>query len=361
MDNKINVAIIGVGNCASSLIQGIEYYKDANEDDDIPGLMHTNLGGYHISDINFVCGIDIDKEKVGKDLSKAIFAKTNNAHKFCDVPFQDAPVYRGMTHDGLGKYLKDYIEVADGPTDNIVKILKEHDVDVIVNYLPVGSEEATKWYMEKVLEAGVGVVNSMPVFIASDHGYWERSFNEKNIPIIGDDIKSQVGATIVHRVLSNLFENRGVKLQTTSQLNVGGNTDFMNMLERERLTSKKVSKTNSVQSQLRKRLTDKNIYVGPSDFVPFLEDRKWCYISMDGKSFGDVNINIDLKLEVQDSPNSGGVVVDAIRCVKLALDNNVGGPLYAPSSYFMKTPPKQYTDDVAKQNTENFIKKYGRK
>jgi myo-inositol-1-phosphate synthase len=352
---KINVAIIGIGNCASSLVQGIEYYKNIKDEEKIPGLMHTNLGGYKIKDINIVCGFDIDKEKVGKDISEAIFAKTNNSFKFSDVPFLNAPVYRGMTHDGLGKYLKEYIEKSKEKTVNVVEKLKKHKVDVVLNYLPVGSEQATKWYMEHCLTAKVGVVNCMPVFIASDHSYWENRFKENNIPIIGDDIKSQVGATIVHRVLTNIFKDRGVKLLTTSQLNVGGNTDFMNMLERERLKSKKISKTNSVQSQLDERLEDKNIYVGPSDYVPFLEDKKWCYISMKGQSFGDVNINLELKLEVEDSPNSGGVVIDALRCVKLAMDNNIGGPLYEPSSYFMKTPPEQYTDSVAKEKTENFI------
>ncbi len=353
---NINVAIIGVGNCASSLIQGVEYYRNVQDNDKVPGLMHTNLGGHQIRDINFVCGFDINKTKVNKDLSEAIFAEPNNILKFSGVSFQDAPVYRGMTHDGLGKYLKEKIVKSKEQTVNIVDMLKKHEVDVVINYLPVGSEEATKWYMEKCLEAKVGVVNCMPVFIASDHGYWEKRFEEENVPIIGDDIKSQVGATIVHRTLTNLFEKRGLKLLRTSQLNVGGNMDFYNMLERERLISKKISKTGSVQSQLEQKLDTKNIYVGPSDYVPFLEDKKWAYIHMVGEGFGGVKTRVELKLEVEDSPNSAGVVIDAVRCVKLALDKKTGGVLKGPSSYFMKTPPEQCNDEEARLRTEEFIR-----
>lgn len=352
--SKINVAIIGVGNCASSIIQGIQYYKHVTTEH-VPGVMKPMIGDYHISDINFVCGFDINETKVGKDLSEAIWAEPNCSLKFADVPFLNAPVYRGMTLDGLGNHLKEKIVPSKGATVDVVETLKKHKVDVVVNYLPVGSEDATKWYMEKCLEAGVGVVNCIPVFIASDKGYWESQFTNKNIPIIGDDIKSQVGATIVHRVLTRIFKERGVDLKQTSQLNVGGNMDFYNMLDRERLQSKKISKTGSVQSQLDKKLDSKHIHVGPSDYVEFLEDKKWCYIHMEGKGFGDVTTKLELKLEVEDSPNSGGVVIDAIRCVKLALDNKIGGPLLGPSSYFMKTPPTQYSDERAMAETLIFI------
>jgi myo-inositol-1-phosphate synthase len=351
---KINVAIIGVGNCASSLVQGVYYYKKAEETDFVPGLMHVNLGGYHISDINFVAAFDIDKNKVGKDLSKVVFTKPNNTFKFTEIPTTGVKVQRGMTHDGLGKYLSQIIEKTPGPTADIVKILKETQTDVVINYLPVGSEEATKWYIEQVLAAGCGLINCIPVFIAREK-YWQRRFEEKGLPVIGDDIKSQVGATIVHRVLTRLFRDRGVKLERTYQLNFGGNTDFYNMLERERLESKKISKTNSVTSQLDYKLTPSDIHVGPSDYVPWLLDRKFCHIRMEGRTFGDVPLNLELKLEVWDSPNSAGVVIDAIRCCKLALDRGLKGALIAPSAYFMKSPPVQYTDDEAHRMVEEFI------
>ena len=358
--NKINVAIIGVGNCASSLIQGIEFYKNAKETDFVPGLMHVNLGGYHVRDIQFVAAFDIDKNKVGKDLSKAIFTYPNNTYKFSDVPNLGVKVHRGMTHDGLGKYLSEIIKKAPGSTDDIVGILKETKTDVVINYLPVGSEEATKWYVEQVLEAGCGFINCIPVFIASQ-AYWRRRFEERGLPLIGDDIKSQVGATIVHRVLTWLFRQRGVRLERTSQLNVGGNTDFLNMLERSRLESKKISKTQAVTSQLDYDIGADNIHIGPSDYIPWLEDRKWCHLRMEGKTFGDVPLNLELKLEVWDSPNSAGVVIDAIRCCKLALDNGVKGALEAASAYFKKSPPKQYSDSEARERVEEFIAKYQKK
>jgi myo-inositol-1-phosphate synthase len=352
--DRIRVALIGVGNCASSLVQGVEFYKDAPEDEFVPGLMHVNLGGYHIRDIEFTAAFDINKEKVGKDLSEAIFAKPNNTYRFSDVPRLDVNVHRGMTHDGLGKYLSQVIEKAPGPTDDIVGILKETRTDVVVSYLPVGSEMATKWYVEQVLEAGCAFINCIPVFIASEP-YWSRRFEDRGLPIIGDDIKSQVGATITHRILTNLFRDRGVRLDRTYQLNFGGNTDFMNMLERERLESKKISKTNAVTSQLDYPISANNAHVGPSDYVPWLDDRKWCYIRMEGTTFGNVPLNCELKLEVWDSPNSAGVVIDAIRCAKLALDRGIGGSLMGPSSYFMKSPPVQFTDDEAHRRTEAFI------
>jgi myo-inositol-1-phosphate synthase len=351
---KINVAIIGIGNCASSLVQGVHYYRDAVENDHVPGLMHVNLGGYHISDINFVAAFDISKQKVGKDLANAIYAPLNNTFKFCQVPRTGVKVHRGMTHDGLGKYLSQVIVKAPGSTENIVDILKETRTDVVVNYLPVGSEEATKWYIEQVLTAGCGFVNCIPVFIAREK-YWQNRFSERGLPIIGDDIKSQVGATITHRVLTNLFRDRGVKLERTYQLNFGGNTDFLNMLERERLESKRISKTEAVTSQLDSKIQPDNIHVGPSDYVPWLGDRKFCHIRMEGRTFGDVPLNIEVKLEVWDSPNSAGVVVDAIRCCKLAIDRGISGSLIGPSAYFMKSPPVQYTDDEAKRMTEEFI------
>jgi myo-inositol-1-phosphate synthase len=357
---KIRVAIIGVGNCASSLVQGVQYYKDAPDDQFIPGLMHTQLGGYHISDIEFSAAFDIDKNKVGKDLSEAIFTAPNNTFKFSDVPNLGVPVMRGMTHDGLGQYLSQVIEKAPGSTVDIVKVLKETETDLIINYLPVGSEMATKWYVEQALEAGVGFINCIPVFIAREE-YWRKRFEDKGLPIIGDDIKSQVGATITHRVLTRLFRERGVKIDRTYQLNFGGNMDFYNMLERSRLESKKISKTNAVTSQLDYDLGENNVHVGPSDYVPWLEDRKWCHIRIEGTTFGDVPLNMELKLEVWDSPNSAGVVIDAIRCLKLALDNGIGGALEGPSSYFMKSPPVQYTDDVAHDSVEEFIAQYGGK
>ena len=351
---KINVAIIGVGNCASSLIQGVYYYKKAKETEFVPGLMHINLGGYHISDINFVAAIDIDKNKVGKDLAQAVFTYPNNTFKFCEVPATGVKIQRGMTHDGLGKYLSQIIQKAPGSTADIVKILKETQTDMVINYLPVGSEEATKWYIELVLAAGCGLVNCIPVFVAREN-YWQERFAEKGLPVIGDDIKSQVGATIVHRVLTRLFGDRGVKLERTYQLNFGGNTDFYNMLERERLESKKISKTNAVTSQLDYELEADNIHVGPSDYVPWLNDRKFCHIRMEGRTFGDVPLNLELKLEVWDSPNSAGVVIDAIRCCKLGLDRGLKGALVAPCAYFMKSPPIQYTDDEARRMVEEFI------
>src|SRR5437868_5687711 len=341
---KINVAIIGVGNCASSLVQGRYFYDDARDDALIPGLMHPTLGGYHIRDINFVAAIDIDENKVGHDLSEAIFTAPNNTYTFSDVPRQDVRVSRGMTHDGLGKYLSEVITKAKGPTTDIVRLLKETQTDVVVSYLPVGSEEATKWYVEQVLAAGCGFVNCIPVFIARDP-YWRRRFEEKNLPIVGDDIKSQVGATIVHRKLARLFQERGVLLERTHQLNVGGNTDFYNMLERERLESKKISKTNAVTSQLDYDLGEGNVHIGPSDYVAWLEDRKWAYIRLEGRSFGDVPLNIELKLEVVDSPNSAGIVIDAVRCAQLALDNGIGGALAWPAAYCTKSPPVQHPDD----------------
>ena len=351
---KINVAIIGVGNCSSSLVQGVHFYKDAKANQFVPGLMHVNLGGYHISDVNFVAAFDIDKNKVGKDLSEAIYTKPNNTFKFCEVPPTGVKVQRGMTHDGLGKYLSQIIQKAPGPTADIVKILKETKTDIVINYLPVGSEEATKWYIEQILTAGCGLVNCIPVFIAREK-YWQKRFAEKGVPVIGDDIKSQVGATITHRVLTRLFRDRGVKLERTYQLNFGGNTDFYNMLERERLESKKISKTNSVTSQLDYKMNPDDIYVGPSDYVPWLLDRKFCYIKMEGRTFGDVPLNLELKMEVWDSPNSAGVVIDAIRCCKLAMNHGLTGELVAPSAYFMKSPPIQYTDAEAHQMVEKFI------
>jgi len=351
---SINVAIIGVGNCASSLIQGVHYYKKAKENEFVPGIMHVNLGGYLISDINFVAAFDIDRNKVGKDLAEAIFTSPNNTFKFTEVPLTGVKVQRGMTHDGLGKYLSQIIQKAPGPTSDIVEILKETETDVVLNYLPVGSEEATKWYVEQVLDAGCGFINCIPVFIAREK-YWQKRFEKRGLPVIGDDIKSQVGATIVHRVLTRLFRDRGVKLERTYQLNFGGNTDFLNMLERERLESKKISKTNAVTSQLDYTLSPDDVHVGPSDYVPWLTDRKFCHIRMEGRTFGDVPLNLELKLEVWDSPNSAGVVIDAIRCCKLALDRGLKGALVAPSAYFMKSPPVQYTDDEARRMVEEFI------
>ena len=352
---KIRVAIIGVGNCASSLIQGVSFYKDANDNDQVPGLMHVNLGGYRIRDVEFTAAFDVVDTKVGKDLSEAIFAYPNNTVKFADVPYLNIPVSRGMTHDGLGKYLSQILKKAPGPTSDIIKILKETQTDVVVSYLPVGSEMATKWYVEQILEAGCAFVNAIPVFISSSE-YWADRFRQRNLPIIGDDIKSQVGATIVHRVLTSLFVDRGVKLDHTYQLNFGGNTDFLNMLERERLESKKISKTGAVTSMLPYKMDPDDVHVGPSDHVPWLTDRKWCYIRMEGTTFGNVPLNVEVKLEVWDSPNSAGVMIDAIRCAKIALDRGLSGPILEPSSYFMKTPPKQYKDEIAREKTEAFIR-----
>jgi len=353
---KINVAIIGVGNCASSLVQGVHFYRDTGNEKSIPGIMHSNLGGYHIGDVNFVAAFDIDANKVGKDLSEAIYTPPNNTFKFAEVPSMGVRVHRGMLHDGLGKYLSEIITKAPGPTDDIVGILRDTETHVVLNYLPVGSEEATKWYVEQVLTAGCGLINCIPVFIAREP-YWQDRFKERNLPVIGDDIKSQVGATIVHRVLTRLFRDRGVRIDRMYQINFGGNTDFLNMLERERLESKKISKTNAVTSQLDYEMPAGDIHVGPSDYIPWLLDRKWCHIRMEGTTFGNVPLNLELKLEVWDSPNSAGVVIDAIRCCKLALDRGISGALVGPSSYFMKSPPKQFTDERARAMVEEFIAK----
>ncbi len=350
----IRVAIIGVGNCASSLVQGVHYYRNAKAGDQIPGLMHVDLGGYHLRDIEFVAAFDVDRNKVGKDLADAIYAAPNNTYRFADVPKTGVRVSRGMTHDGIGKYLASVVKKADGPTDDIVSILKERKVDVVVSYLPVGSEEATKWYVEQILDAGCAFINCIPVFIGREP-YWQKRFADRKLPIIGDDIKSQVGATITHRVLTRLFMDRGVRLDRTYQLNFGGNTDFLNMLERERLESKKISKTNAVTSMLDYEMDPKDVHVGPSDYVPWLLDRKWCYIRMEGTTFGDVPLNAEVKLEVWDSPNSAGVVIDAIRCCKLALDRGLFGTIVAPASYFMKSPPKQIHDDRSRVMVEDFI------
>jgi myo-inositol-1-phosphate synthase len=357
--DKVRVALIGVGNCASSLVQGVEYYKDANPGEFVPGLMHVDLGGYHVRDVEFTAAFDVTTDKVGKDLSEAIWGHPNNTIKFSDVPKTGVTVSRGMTHDGLGKYLSEIVTKAPGETDDVVGILKETGTDVVVNYLPVGSEEATKWYTEQVLTAGCAMVNCMPVFIAKE-SYWDKRFKAAGVPIIGDDIKSQVGATITHRVLMGIFRDRGVRVDRTFQLNFGGNSDFMNMLERERLESKKISKTYAIKSTLPYELEEKNIHVGPSDHVPWLEDRKWAYIRIEGTSFGDVPLNAELKIEVWDSPNSAGVVIDAVRLAKLALNKGVAGTLGGPSSYLMKSPPVQYDDDEAREKTEQFIRKHGR-
>jgi myo-inositol-1-phosphate synthase len=359
--DKVRVAIIGVGNCANAFVQGVQYYKDADPSERVPGLMHVDLGGYHVSDIEFSAAFDIDSEKVGKDLSEAIWSGQNNTIRFVreDVPNLGVPVHRGMTHDGLGKYLKEKITKAEGSTADIVQILKDTRTDVVVSYLPVGSEQATKWYVEQVLEAGCGFVNCIPVFIARED-YWNNRFLKAGLPIIGDDIKSQVGATIVHRTLARLFGDRGVKLQRTSQLNVGGNMDFYNMLERERLESKKISKTNAVTSILEDEMEPGDVHVGPSDYVPWLTDRKWAHIRLEGQAFGDVPLMAELKLEVWDSPNSAGIVIDAVRCLKLALDHGVAGQLDGPSSYLMKSPHNQRPDHLARQATEDFIAKHAR-
>ncbi len=358
--DKVRVAIIGVGNCASSFVQGVHYYRNADPKDQVPGLMHVDLGGYHVRDIEFSAAFDIDVEKVGKDLSEAIFAGQNNTLRFdTEVPHLGVPVQRGMTHDGLGKYLSQRITKAPGPTADIVEILKETHTDVVVSYLPVGSEQATKWYVEQILEAGCGFVNCIPVFIARED-YWNKRFKKAGLPIIGDDIKSQVGATIVHRAMARLFHDRGVKLLRTSQLNVGGNMDFFNMLERERLESKKISKTNAVTSIMGHELPADDVHVGPSDYVPWLTDRKWAHIRLEGQAFGDVPLTAELKLEVWDSPNSAGIVTDAVRICKLAMDNGIKGQLDGPSSYLMKSPYTQRPDDEAREATEEFIRKNAR-
>lgn len=356
MANSIKVAIIGVGNCASSLVQGIEKYRHVGEEDEVPGIMHPVMGEYGVGDIEVVAAFDINETKVGLDLSEAILAEPNNTVTFADVPHTGVTVQRGMTHDGIGHYVSDMVKKAPGGTADISGTLQEREVDVVINYLPVGSEEATRWYAEQVLAAKVGFINCIPVFIASgENDYWQKRFRDAGAPIIGDDIKSQVGATIVHRALARLFMDRGVQLDNTYQLNFGGNTDFLNMLERERLTSKKVSKTQSVRSQIDNEIQADNIHIGPSDHVPWLTDRKWAYIRLEGTSFGDVPLNVELKLEVWDSPNSAGVVIDAIRCAKIARDRGVGGPILGPSAYFMKSPPVQYHDDVAREMVEDFI------
>ena len=358
--DKVRVALIGVGNCANSLLQGVEYYKDADPGQFVPGLMHVDLGGYHVRDIEFSAAFDIDSTKVGKDLGEAIWAGQNNTLAFAEVPRTlGVPVHRGMTHDGLGKYLKEKITKAPGETADIVEILKDTRTDVVISYLPVGSEQATKWYVEQVLEAGCGFVNCIPVFIAREP-YWDKRFKAAGLPIVGDDIKSQVGATIVHRTLARLLSDRGVKMLRTSQLNVGGNMDFYNMLERERLESKKISKTNAVTSIMDEELPPEDVYIGPSDYVPWLTDRKWAHIRVEGQAFGDVPLNVEMKLEVWDSPNSAGIVIDAVRCCKLALNHGIGGALEGPSSYLMKSPPVQVPDPVAREDTERFIAEHSK-
>jgi myo-inositol-1-phosphate synthase len=352
--NTVRLAIVGVGNCASSLIQGLEYYKDAAPEDTVPGLMHVDFGGYHIRDIELVAALDVDAKKVGTDVSEAILSEPNNTIRFADVPPTGITVQRGRTLDGLGKYYRETVEESDQPEVDVTQVLRDSEADVLVCYLPVGSEQAAKFYAQCAIDAGVAFVNCLPVFIASDPA-WARRFVEAGVPIVGDDVKSQVGATIVHRVLAKLFEDRGVKLNRTYQLNFGGNMDFMNMLERERLVSKKQSKTQSVQSQLRKSLNNKDIHIGPSDYVPWLEDRKWAQIRLEGQAFGDVPLTVELKLEVWDSPNSAGIVIDALRAAKLAKDRGVAGPLIGPSAYFMKSPPVQFSDEAAREMVEEFI------
>jgi myo-inositol-1-phosphate synthase len=351
---SVRVAIIGVGNCASSLVQGVHYYREAPADTFIPGLMHARLGDYHVGDIEFSAAFDVDAGKVGRDLGEAIFEAPNNTVRFVPVPHLGVPVQRGMTHDGLGVYLAQMIRKAPGSTADIAGILRETRTDVVVNFLPVGSEMATKWYVEQVLEAGCAFVNCIPVFIARE-GYWRRRFEDRGLPIVGDDVKSQLGATIVHRMLTRLFMDRGIRLERTSQLNFGGNTDFYNMLERDRLLSKKTSKTDAVRSQLAHDLPSEAVHIGPSDYVPWLEDRKWAHIRLEGRGFGEQPINVELKLEVWDSPNSAGVVIDAIRCCKIALDRGLKGGLLAPSAYLMKSPPEQWPDDAARLRLERFI------
>jgi myo-inositol-1-phosphate synthase len=351
---KVRVGIVGVGNCASSFVQGLSYYQDAKSNEPVPGLMNVEVGGYHISDIEVSAAFDVNASKVGRDVSEAIFAEPNNTQRFASVPQSGIIVSRGKTLDGLGKYLRDEIEEAPGDEDNVTEILRRSQTDVLVSYLPVGSQQATEWYAERALEAGCAFVNCIPVFIASNPE-WRKRFEERGLPIVGDDIKSQVGATIVHRVLANLFRERGVRLDRTYQLNFGGNTDFQNMLERERLESKKISKTQAVASQLDIPLPAGDIHVGPSDHVPWLTDRKWAYIRMEGTTFGGVPLNVELKLEVWDSPNSAGIVIDAVRCAKLAMDRKIGGALTGPSSYFMKSPPQQFTDNEARERTMRFI------
>ncbi len=354
MPDKVRVAIIGVGNCAAALVQGVQFYQNAPEDQIIPGLMHPRLGDYHVGDIEFTAAFDIDSTKVGKDLSEAIWSGPNNTIKFADVPHMGIPVHRGMTHDGIAKYLSQRIQKAPGPTANIVQILQDTKTDVVINFMPVGSEMATKWYVQQILDAECGMVNCIPVFIARE-AYWQERFRERGLPIIGDDVKSQVGATITHRVLTRLFQNRGVRLDDTYQLNFGGNMDFFNMLERERLESKKISKTDAVTSQLDYQVDPDHVHVGPSDYVPWLTDRKFCYIHMNGTTFGEVPLRLELKLEVWDSPNSAGVVIDAVRCCKIAKDRGLAGAIVPASAYFMKSPPQQLDDDEARRQLEAWI------
>ena len=352
--STVRLAIVGVGNCASSLVQGLEYYEDADPEQRVPGLMHVELDGYHVRDIEVIAAFDVDGKKVGTDLADAVFCEPNNTIRFSDVPPTGVTVQRGHTLDGLGEYYRAMITESDAEPVDVAQALRDARADVVVSYLPVGSEQAAKFYAQAAIDAGCGFVNCLPVFIASE-AEWAKKFADAGLPIVGDDIKSQVGATITHRVLTKLFEDRGVKLNRTYQLNFGGNMDFMNMLERQRLTSKKISKTQSVQSQLRKELDKEQIHIGPSDHVPWLEDRKWAQIRLEGQSFGDVPLNIELKLEVWDSPNSAGIVIDAVRCAKLALDRGIGGPLVGPSAYFMKSPPVQFSDDMAREMVEEFI------
>jgi myo-inositol-1-phosphate synthase len=355
VSETVNVAVIGVGNCASALVQGVEYYRGADPEEHVPGLMHVNLGGYHVGDVRFTAAFDIDARKVGRDLSEAIFAEPNNTCRFSEVPPLGVPVHRGMTHDGLGRYLSEIIEKAPGPTDDIAGILRDTNTHVVVSYLPVGSEQATKWYVEQILRAGCAFVNCVPVFIGREP-YWQARFRERGLPVVGDDIKSQVGATIVHRQLARLMGERGVRVEHTSQLNFGGNTDFLNMLERERLQSKKISKTNAVTSILADEISPRDIHIGPSDYVPWLQDRKWAHIRLEGRGFGEVPMSVELKLEVWDSPNSAGVVIDAVRCAKLAIDRGISGTLEGPSAYFMKSPPVQYPDAEGRELVEAFIR-----
>ena len=358
-DDRVRVAIVGVGNCASSLVQGVRFYREADPSEPVPGLMHADLGGLHVRDVAFSAAFDVDADKVGRDLSEAIWAGQNNTLRFADVPPLDVPVRRGMTGDGIGDHLSEKVREAPGEPDDVVRVLRQTGTDVVVSYLPVGSTEATRWYVERALEAGCGFVNCVPVFIAS-RPEWDERFRAARLPIVGDDIKSQVGATIVHRALARLFAERGVRILRTSQLNVGGNTDFYNMLDRDRLDSKKVSKTRAVTSVMDEELPAEDVYIGPSDYVPWLADRKWAHIRIEGQAFGDVPLSLELKLEVWDSPNSAGVVIDAVRCCKLALLHGVGGQLDGPSSYFMKSPRNQRTDEEARRATEEFIARHAR-
>ena len=351
---SIRVAIVGVGNCASSLVQGVHYYRDASLDQTVPGLMHVQFGDYHVRDVEFVAAFDVDAKKVGQDLAEAIAASENNTVRICDVPPTGVVLQRGHTLDGLGKYYRETIAESDAHPVDVVSVLREAVVDVVVCYLPVGSEQAAKFYAQCAIDAGCAFVNALPVFIAGTPE-WAQKFSDAGLPVVGDDIKSQVGATITHRVLTKLFEDRGVEVQRTYQLNVGGNMDFMNMLERDRLESKKISKTQAVTSQIDRPMESRNVHIGPSDYVAWLDDRKWAFVRIEGKAFGDVPLNLEYKLEVWDSPNSAGVIIDAVRAAKIGLDRGIGGPLLSASSYFMKSPPEQYSDDVCRQRVEDFI------